>query len=197
MSKYMRAVLIGVVVGFVVAFGLGALYAMNGIRGSSMPTLSGLGAAVLTMYLLANLAGNRSGPGATADQKVKALAAQAPAGKALLYLYRQGFVAKLAGLNVSIDGRVAAQLKSPRFTCITVAPGTYVVTAGFGGLAGPQNKTSELTVQIPPDSIVALRMTMQMGMLQGSVAIVQQTDLAPVLRVLAGMTMISPDIAEI
>jgi len=197
MSKYMRAVLIGVVVGFLVAFGLGALYAATGIRGSNMPTLSGLGAFAITTYLLANLAGNRSGPSATADQRAKALAAQPPAGKALLYLYREGFVAKLAGMNVSIDGRVVAQLKSPRFTCITVAPGTHVVTAGFGGLAGPQNKTSELTVEIAPDSIAALRMTMQMGMLQGSVAIVQQTDLAPVLRVLAGMTMISPDIAEI
>jgi hypothetical protein len=197
MSKYMRAIFIGLAVGFLVAFGLGALYAAEGIRGSSLPMLSGLGAGVMTAYLLANLAGNRAGPAATADQKAKALVAQPPAGKALLYLYREGFIAKLAGLNIAIDSRVVAQLKSPRFTCIALPPGQHSVTAGFGGLAGPQNKTAELTIDIPPGGTVALRMTMQLGVVQGSVAIVPQTDLVMVMRALAGMSMTLPDITEI
>jgi len=162
-----------------------------------MPVIIGAVAGSFTAYILANLSGNRVQPAATAAQKAEALDADPPAGKAFLYLYREGFVAKLAGLNVTVDGRVVAQLKSPGFTSITIEPGSHTVSAAFGGLAGPQNNSSQVTVQASPGAVVALRMTVKMGALKNSIHIAPQADLGAVKQTLAGMTMTQPDLAEI
>ena len=37
-------------------------------------------------------------------EKQAALQMQPPPGKAVIYVYREGFVAKLAGLNLQVDG---------------------------------------------------------------------------------------------
>jgi hypothetical protein len=197
MPKYVRAAIVGAIVGAVVAFFFAFLDAAAGKPGSWDATLFGLLAAFFTTFIMANLAGNRAARSASSGEKDQALNAQPPSGKALLYLYREGFVAKLVGLNVSVDGREVAQLKSPRFTCVTVAPGTHTVAAAFGGAVGPQSRSAELTVDTPPGSVIALRMTMRMGALKGSVDIAQQADLHSVKRTLSGMPMVQPDLAEV
>jgi len=192
MSKFIRPILIGLVVAFVVALLLRGLYG----PASSAPVLYGVGSGVIAAYLLANLAGNRSVPTATSDQKARALVAQPPPDKALLYLYREGFVAKLAGLNVAVDGREVAQLKSPQFTCVTVAPGTHIVSAAFGGLAGPQNAPSQVTIDAPAGSVAALRLTMKMGAVRNAVDITPQADLPKAMLALARMAMIEAEVGD-
>ena len=197
MSKYMRPILIGVVVGFVVSFGMGFLYGMIGDRASSMPMIMGAVTGSITAYILANLSGIRARPAASSAQKTQALDEVPPAGKAFLYLYREGFVAKLAGLNVAVDGKEVVQLKSPRFTCVTVAPGSHTVSAAFGGLAGPQNNPARVTVEVPAGAAAALRMTMKMGALKNSIDIAPMADLNAVKNTLAGMVMTQLDVAEV
>jgi hypothetical protein len=198
MSKYMRPVLIGLVVGFVVAFGLGLLYGSIGEGASNTPWYTGAGAGVVTAYILSNLAGSRAGgASATPDRKRQVLAAAPAAGKALLYLYREGFVAKLAGLNVSVDGREVVQLKSPRFTCVTVPAGSHTISAAFGGLAGVQSKPSDVTVDAPADGAIAVRITMKMGAVQGGIALTPQSDMAAVKLALAKMPMTPADVSEV
>lgn len=197
MSKYVRAGIVGAIVGAVVAFLFAFLDAAAGTPGSGDATLYGLLAAFFTTFIMANLAGNRSARSASSGEKDQALNALPPPDKALLYLYREGFVAKLVGLNVSVDGRGVAQLKSPRFTCVTVAPGMHTIVAAFGGAVGPQSRPAELTVEMPPGSVIALRMTMRMGALKGSVDIARNDDLPAVKRTLSGMSMVQPDLAEI
>jgi len=143
MSKPVRAVVIGVVVAFVVSFLLSLLPTEDG-RSFSLSTLMvGLFAGIFTAYILGNLSGNRSVADAGDEQRKQALAAVPPAGKMLLYVQRQGFVAKLAGLNIFIDGRNVAQLKSPRFTLVTLPARPCALSASFGGLAGAQSRGTE------------------------------------------------------
>ena len=71
---------------------------------------------------------------------------------------------KAAGLDLSLDDRFVAQLKSPRFTAVSVAPGGHQLSMAFGGLAGKQNKPTLEGFIAAPGEVIAFRATMQMGM---------------------------------
>jgi hypothetical protein len=193
LSKYIKPILTGLVVGFVVAFLLTFLYGPR----SNAPWYYGAGAGLLGAYLAANLAGNRARPGASGQQKTEALEGGPRPGMARLFLYREGFVAKLAGLNVAVDGQVVGQLKSPQFTCVSLSPGRHVLTAAFGGLAGPQNRAAQLIVEAPPGGEVAVLMTVKMGVARNAVDMKWQSDVESVKLTLAGMAMCQPEVAEI
>jgi hypothetical protein len=161
MPRYVPQILIGVAVAFVAAF----LFTF--VFGPGLTaTLYGAGVGAFTAYILANLAGNRKAPMAGAAERDAALDFQAPAGKALLYLYREGFVAMAAGLNVAVDGREVAQLKSPRFTRVVVAPGAHVLTAAFGGLAGAQSRKAVCDVTLAAGEVQAMKLAANMGLVQ-------------------------------
>jgi len=196
-NKYIGPIVIGFVVAFVVAFAVSALFAALHTSNDGLPLYFGLFTGGFTAYILANLAGNRKVATADAGQQGQALAMTAPAGKALVYVYRQGFVGMAAGLNVSIDDKAVAQLTSPRFTMIAVAPGSHTLAAGFGGLAGPQNKVATEPFTAEPGGVYAFRLTLAMGMLQNSIQIAPMPDLGLVKSALAGMKMTLPELAEI
>ena len=127
-----------------------------------------------------------------------AFVAMAPvAGKALVYVYREGFVGKAAGMNVAVDGKPIAQLTSPRFTVVTVSPGQHMVSAAVGGLAGSQNKTAEEVFTAEAGGVHAFRITLSMGMLQNSIQLAPMPDLAVVKAALGRMKMTTPDLAEV
>jgi hypothetical protein len=193
LSKYLRPILTGLVTGFLVAFALSFLYG----PGSTVPVFYGAGAGLIGAYLAANLAGNRRRPAASRAQKAAALGGSPPAGMARLYLYRDGFVARLAGLNVTIDGQVVAQLKSPQFTAIALSPGRHVLNAAFGGLAGPQSRVAQLIIEAPAGEDLAVLMAVKMGLVRHAVDMKWRADVDSVKRVLAGMTMVLPDVSEV
>jgi hypothetical protein len=185
--------IVGAVVAALVAFLLGFLYGPH----SGTPLFYGVGAGLLAAYLGANLAGNRANRPASAQQKTQALEAPPPEGKARLYLYREGFVAKLAGLNIAVDGQVVAQLKSPQFTCITVRPGRHALTAAFGGLAGPQNTAAKLTIDLAEGGEAAVLMTVKMGLARNAIDMIAQPNVPGVKLSLASMAMAQPEAAEV
>ncbi|MGA0599898.1 DUF2846 domain-containing protein [Caulobacter sp. KR2-114] len=197
MNKYIRPIVIGFVVAFVVGFGVSALFNALHIPSPGLSLYFAIFFGGFTAYILANLAGNRKVATADAGQQAQALTMTAPADKALVYVYRQGFVGMAAGLNVSVDGRTVAQLTSPRFTVVSVAPGAHTLTAGFGGLAGAQNKVASEPFTAEAGGVYAFRLTLSMGMLQNSIQIAPMPDLAPVKAALGGMKMTAPEISEI
>jgi hypothetical protein len=192
MSKYLPRILIGVVVGVVLAF---LMSMINGWDNQSV--LTGVFGGVATAYILSNLAGNRKVDVASADDRGKALQLTPPPGKALVVVYREGFVAKLAGMNMAIDGTEVAQLKAPRFTLIAVPPGAHTLTTAFGGLAGAQSKGGSYEFSAPEGGVVAIRIGVRMGMVQGAFDYSQQADLAQVRNKLAGMPLVLATPAEL
>lgn len=193
MQRYIMPLAWGFIVAFVVSFGLNRLEAAVGepLGPATLWTPMFLGA--LTAFLLANLAGNRKATNATPYERDQALAFAPPSGQGLLVVYREGFVGKAAGLNISVDGTVRAQLKSPRFVCLPLAPGSHEVTAAFGALAGAQNNAGALSFGLAAGQAVVVRATLSMGLLKNTVNLERIDDIDGVRRRLGGFTMVKPE----
>lgn len=169
MFKYITAAVVGFVVAALVGFGLNAILAAGGEKPDSTVMIASVLFGALAAYIAANMAGNRREVAAAQGEKDQALTFQPPEGQGLLLVYRDGFVGKLVGLNLALDGRPFAQIKSPRFTALAVAPGEHVLTAGFGGLAGPQNRTNESKVTFRAGEVLAVKASVAMGALKNTI----------------------------
>jgi len=193
MQKFLTPFIAGFVTAFIVNF---ALTALSGGKGDTASLIAGIGLGVVVAVAVFNLSGNRHTAAADAGSKNRALAFTPTPGKAALYLVRTGFVGKLAGMNLAVDGRVVAQLKSPRFTRVDIAPGAHALTASFGGGLAGQTKPSELAFTCADGEIVVMKLSMSMGVLQNPVKIERSSSDA-VRGELAGMQMTAPDVAVV
>ena len=110
-----------------------------------------------------------------------------------LIVYREGFVGKAAGLDLSLDDRFVAQLKSPRFTAVSVAPGGHQLSMAFGGLAGKQNKPTLEGFIAAPGEVIAFRATMQMGMTKNRIVVDRISADQDLVQRLKPMIMIAPE----
>jgi len=197
MSKTLQAVILGCVVALVVSAGGAFLLGLGGEPHPFGGLTAGLGLGLFSAYIFANLSGNRRIANASDADKAAALGRQPPPGKALIYLYREGYIAKLAGLNISIDGKPVAQLKSPRFTCVVVPAGHHVISAKFGGLAGAQSLIGDCALDIAADGAAAVRIGVRMTLGRNGVDLEQQADAAAARAHMAGLPMTPPDLAEL
>lgn len=143
-----------------------------------------------TFYILANLAGNRKVAMASVADRDQAARLEPAPGKALLCVYREGFVGSAAGLNIGLDGKELVQLKSPRFTCVALAPGSHSLTAAFGGFAGAQNKGTVFEFQAEAGSVIAVKVAISMGMLKNALTFARAADIEPLKSKLATTQMV-------
>lgn len=190
--RYVMPLVWGFIVAFVLGFGLKQLEVASGEPLGMTLWLSPMFFGALVAFLLANLAGNRKVANASSAERQAALAFQAPAGKALLVVWREGFVGMAAGLNVTVDGVVRAQLKSPRFVVIPLDPGVHEVNAAFGGLAGAQNNASAVKLTVAAGEVAVVKATLSMGALKNTVNLNLVEDVAAARAKLAGVTMVKP-----
>lgn len=192
-SKYALPIIVGVVVAFVISGALSLLAAMAGGSAGMTPAIVGSIAGVFTAYIMANLAGNRKGVAASSEQKAAAVSLTPPAGQALLIVMREGFVGMAAGLNVTVDGKIVAQLKSPRFTAIPLSVGSHEMELAFAALAGKQNKPAVERFGAGAGEVVVYRAKVAMGALQNTIALERIHADADLSNKLRGMTMTAPD----
>jgi len=196
MQKYLVPVIAGFVVAFAINFLISMAASAAGEKADNTGLYLGMAVGAITALVFYNLSGNRRTASADASAKQRALAFTADPGKAALYLVRTGFVGKMAGMNVAVDGREVAQLKSPRFTRIEIAPGQHNLTASFGGGLAGQTKPSELAFTCAEGEIVVMKLAMSMGVLKNPVSIERSSSDA-VRGELSGMQMTAPDVAAI
>lgn len=148
-----------------------------------------------TAYILANLAGNRRVAAASDADREGALSFSAPANQARLYVVREGFVGKAAGMDVWVDGEHVTQLKAPRYASLLLPPGRHTVAAAFGGLAGAQNNPAEHVLGLEAGQTAVLRLNVSMGALKNSITL-QSVPLDEALqRKLRGMKMVAAEAA--
>lgn len=188
MSKYLPRIAIGVVAGFAM------YYVMSMIDGpDTTSVLVGVFGAVAVAGILINLSGNRRLATAGAAEKEAALALTVPPGKALLVVARRGYLAKLVGLNLSCDGQLFTQLKSPAFTILEVAPGAHTLATGMGDTTGAQGRLAEYSFEAAAGGVTAVVITAAIG----SFKFAPQTDLDAFRRALRGMPMVLPEAAPV
>lgn len=189
MGKYAKPIIVGFIVAFVFSGGLSFFVAAAGGDAGMLPALIGGFFGVFTAYIMANLVGNQKNVAASDADKQAAVAFQPQPGKALLIVMREGFVGKAVGLNVTVDGKVVAQLKSPRFIAVPLDVGQHQMEVAFGGLAAAQNRADAERFGTGAGEVVVYAVKVSMGALKNSI-ILQRINASPELSAkLKGMTM--------
>src|SRR5580704_214038 len=159
-----KNLLLGFAVAFAAGIGFGLLDYFSGSSSSTsvvLPMVLGF----LTFLVLQALSGNRKEARVDDATRQSSLSAPAPAGQALLYVYREGFMGKAVGWNVSLDGAALAQLRSPRFTQTAVSPGIHTLAVALSGFAGSQNKPTEMRFEAQSGEVIVFAMKSKMGAL--------------------------------
>ena len=194
MSKYARPLIIGFIVAFVIGGGLSFMISAAGGSPGLAPTIVGGVFGALTAYILANLVGTKAGKAADPALKSAAAGFRPEPGRAMLIVLREGFVGMAAGVNVSVDGRVVAQLKSPRFTAVPLDVGSHEMSLSFGGLAGAQNNTVAERFGVGAGEVAVYRATVAMGAMKNSITLQRLTADAALSDKLKSMTMTAPEV---
>jgi hypothetical protein len=192
-NRLIRNSLIAFAVALVVGLGIGFL---NRLADPESPTISPIFPtviAILVFFVLQMLSGNRKEVRVDDAGRQSSLHATAPAGQSLLYIYREGFVGKAVGWNVSLDGASLAQLRSPRFTQTTLSPGSHTLAASIGGFAATQNKPAETTFDAQPGEMIVFAMKSKMGAMSNTLIFVREADPSAVMQKLAKIPMVAPE----
>jgi hypothetical protein len=113
-----------------------------------------------TYTFLSNVSGTRKEAKPDDAARADALNFAVPDGCARVYILRTGFLGKAVGMDISMDGHAVAQLKSPRFTVVDVAPGAHEWRARFSGGAGTQqNGDCTAQINVAAGSAIVLRVS--------------------------------------
>ncbi|MGE0828635.1 MAG: hypothetical protein AB7O04_04705 [Hyphomonadaceae bacterium] len=192
MSKSVVNILIAFGLAAIVSFALSTALSIGGDDPGLTPMLVGAAVAMVALVALNNLSGNRAVKDASDEARAAALAFQPPAGQAALYVFRSGFIGKAAGMNIALDEKTIAQLKSPRFTSLPITPGAHKVLASFGGGLASQSKPAEFSFEAAAGEIVALKVTMGFGAMQSPIQI-ERVSADEAKTALASMRMVAPD----
>jgi len=168
MNKMLRNVLIAAGVAVLVGFVFGLLDALThapdlGRTGQMLAAVL----SVLTFVILQFRGGNRRVTPADADARAQALTFACPPDRALVYFIRTGFAGKAVGIDIAIDGRTAAQIKSPRFTCLSLAPGLHDIAAQVGdGKSKLTPGSAQFATTLVAGSVTLLHIGIQRGLLK-------------------------------
>lgn len=122
-----------IVYGLAALAGLVGYFVLRSVFGGNIMFLIALIAlAAGGVIVVRNLRTNRKVAEATFGERDDALKFTPVPGKAALYIFRNQFVGRAVGINVLIDGKEVAQLKSPRFTRVLLSSGAHRI-AGYTG----------------------------------------------------------------
>jgi hypothetical protein len=187
-----KNLLIAFAVALVAGFGLELLNQWADPQSSGFSPAIPTVLAVVVFSCLQMLSGNRREVRVDDAGRQASLSALAPAGAALLYIYREGFLGKAVGWNVFLDGVALAQLRSPRFTQATVRPGSHTLTVSLGGLAGKQ-KPAEAAFEVQAGEVIVFAVKSKMGALSNTLFFVRERDAHSVLERLSKMPMVAPE----
>ncbi|MGZ5131839.1 MAG: hypothetical protein ACXWJ1_11030 [Caldimonas sp.] len=172
MNKTVRNVLIAVgvaaLVGLVFGF-LGA--ATRSPEVASSGQVLAIAAGCLAFFVAHLCGANRRVATADAGARAQALAFTCPADRALVYFVRTGFAGKAVGVDIVIDGKPVAQITSPRFTCLALAPGPHELLAQVGdGSSALSPAPARSVMTLAAGSITLLHIAIQRGMVKSQLA---------------------------
>ncbi len=114
--------------------------------------------------------------------------AVAPAGQALLYVYRPGPLGLSYGYTVELDGQLVGELKSQRYLRLAIAPGEHALQVAAKGFAartlGPG--IASFVVAAGETAVFALG-NEATGMAKAKITVVREHDVAAVMTRMAAM----------
>jgi hypothetical protein len=191
MIRYIVLVVIAAIIGL---FLFGVLRSLFGDGLVNLLTLVIL--AVVGVIIWRNLQLNRKVADAAPEQRTAALAFAADAGKAALYVYRNQFIGKAVGVNVDVDGRQAAQVKSPRFTRIALAPGAHRLELYLGTAEKKKPGAYAQDLNVAAGDVVVLKVEIEPQMVGVKIK-AAHADAAKARSEIGSAKMVLPDVAEV
>lgn len=186
-----------IVYGLAVIAGLIGYWVLRSLLGGEIMIILALVALVAGgVIMFRNLQTNRKVGEATPEQRMQALSFAPDPSKAALYVFRNQFVGRAVGVNLLIDGRDVAQIKSPRFTRILLSPGAHRVSGFIATNAKPAD-VAGLELVANPGEIYVAKCEVEAQMIGATVKFTPlQLDVANAeLRKIT--KMIVPDVAEV
>jgi hypothetical protein len=168
MPRYLILLFIAVIVGW---FAFGLLRALLGEE--IVLVISLIALVVVGVLVYRNLQTNRKVTEATPQQRAEALQFAPVADKAVLYVFRNQFVGRAVGVNVLIDGREVAQIKSPRFIRVVLTPGPHKI-AGYTGTNKPPAEGEGDAINAAAGDVLIMKCEVQPNMVGASVKFTAQ-----------------------
>ncbi len=159
-------------IGAGIAFATALIFAVLGAAArapSVADTGMTLGVAIgcIAFFALHFTSANRKVSAADAESRQRALAFTCPPDGALVYFVRTGFAGKAVGVDILVDGLNVAQIKSPRFTCVALKPGTHELVARVGtGTSALNPGTATLSTTLAAGSITLLHVSIQRSLVK-------------------------------
>ncbi|MBC7769482.1 MAG: hypothetical protein H7124_11910 [Phycisphaerales bacterium] len=155
-----------------------------------------IGVVIGGVIVFRNLKTNRKVAEATPEQRTQALAFAPAPDRAALYLFRNQFIGKAVGINVLIDGREVAQLKSPRFTRILLTPGAHRI-AGYTGTNKKPGDGEGMALNAAAGDVLVLKCEIEPQLVGVAIKYTPMALDAARADVLKIAKMAVPDVAEI
>lgn len=147
------------------------------------------------VVVVRNLATNRRVPDAAPEVRTHALTFAPEPGKAALYVLRTQFVGKAVGVNVVVDGREVAQIKSPRFTRVLLAPGAHRLS-GYTGTSKKPGDDAGVALNAGAGELVFMKCEVEPQMI-GSIVKFTPLSLDKARADFQRTRMVQPDVAEV
>jgi hypothetical protein len=157
--------------------------------GRSAPMLAFLFLVALMGFVAWILMANKQGAAATAAQREAALAITPTPGRARIYVMREGFVAGMQGMNITVDEAWKGQIRSKFFMMAEVMPGLHRIGARFNKQGTKSPEFYE--VELAEGQFVLLNIGLEMGMMAGKPYYTRIDDGVAIRQKLAGLKMVN------
>ena len=174
---FLYGLLAALVVGSVVGFVGGGTFNAG---------LLGVVAMSVTTAIMTGLQGNVKVREGSSGDREEAITQPARPGLAVIYVRREGFVARFVGINVALDDVVQTQLKSGRFVRLDVPPGNHTLTGYSTGFKAPLQGPASIT--LAEGEKVSYSLSLQHGVASGNVQLVRDAEV-PVTK-LRGLSLV-------
>ncbi|WP_263140831.1 DUF2846 domain-containing protein [Pseudomonas sp. RIT-PI-AD] len=195
MNKNVLYIGIAIMVGAIVSHSAGSFARSFPLLSTLVMVAFAAGVVYLIVLMMKRNAGvTKADPGV----REAALNFTPSATHARLYVCREGFIAKLQGIDIQVDGERVAQLKSPQFTCLELSPGPHRLQAAMtAGLGGKQTLSNETPLDVRAGDILCYSLRIEMGALKGALVLEPVAAPASLLPRLKGTTMVLPLVAQV
>jgi hypothetical protein len=191
MGRYLLLVGVAALVGLVLFSALRSVFGDGLVNVIALAIL-----AVCGVLVWRNLQLNRKVTDATPEQRTAALTFAPESGKAALYVYRAQFIGKAVGINLDIDARQAAQIKSPRFTRIALTPGAHRVELYLGTPEKKKLGAHSQELNVAAGDVIVLKLEIEPQMV-GTMIKVTPADPQKARSEIGSAKMVAPDVADL
>lgn len=141
----------------------------------------------LSMYLLGGFSQIRTMGTADAGAKQAALSLKPPSGRAVVIVYREGWIGQTNPIDVTVDGDPLGQLSFSHFTAMELAPGEHRVMAGIARNGRWIGQPQQTDFRIAAGQTLAFRVALGFR----GVTLAPVDDMEAAVRKLTGRTMVS------